>query len=119
MMRKLMLGAVLSAAFGLPASAAGVVAGMQTASLDHVFKRSACHLVASNRPLRLLRDREVQVAKRPVAVPIERTVVREPAPRISRAVATRSEPVRVPRFESARFERTSSERVSLMVGIGY
>jgi hypothetical protein len=124
MMRKLMLGSVLLMALGLPALAAEPVSEMKVASLVSPAKRSACHVVAAHRPLRLLRETmpveiaaPAESAVRRIATPVRIAPVRE-AVRANRPVM-RAEPIRASRADFGRIERVASQHVSLMVGIGY
>jgi hypothetical protein len=121
-MGKLMLGLVLCVAFGLPAKAMEPVLAVKTASLDHAAKHPACHSVSADRKLKLLRETIVQVEKN---TPADR-IVRRAAPQVNNRVAEpvvragRAAAVHFSRrAELVRFERPTSERVSLVVGIGY
>jgi hypothetical protein len=113
-MRKVLLGVVLSAAFGLSTNGAGAT----TASVNHAGKRLACHWVATgDHTLKLLRAtlEPVKTADRPVRY-VSTTVA--PASKSAREPAARARPV-ISRAELGHFERQLVQRISLMVGVGY
>jgi hypothetical protein len=119
-MRKVLLGAVLSVAFGLSANGANATT---TAPVKHPAKRLACHWVTTgDHTLKLLRTNVEPVktagapADRPVrhvsapAAPASKSSVREPAARARSLIA---------RADLGHIERQVVQRISLMVGVGY
>jgi hypothetical protein len=112
-MRKVLLGAVVCAAFGLSANGAGAA----TASVNHPTKRLACHWVTvGDHTLKLLRY-TVEPISKTAGAPADRPV-RLAAKSSTRGTAVRVTPV-VARAEPVRFDRQPVQRVSLMVGVGY
>ncbi len=128
-MRSLVLGAFIFASFGLAADAAE-----PTSDAKAVAAHAKCQVVASDRPLRLLRDvppadRHI-AAERPASRPVS-AAVKEPVMKASRPVtpariASRPAPARVAsRLEQVRFlgraepMRLLTQHLSLMVGISY
>jgi hypothetical protein len=105
-MRKILLGAVLSLALGLPVNGAGAA----TAPVNHPGKRLVCHWVTAGdhtlKPLRATLE-PVKTADRPVR---HVKSAREPA--------ARARPV-ISRAELGHMERQLVQRISLMVGVGY
>jgi hypothetical protein len=113
-MRKILLGAVLSLALGLPVNGAGAA----TAPVNHPGKRLVCHWVTAGdhtlKPLRATLE-PVKTADRPVRH-VSTTVA--PASKSAREPAARARPV-ISRAELGHMERQLVQRISLMVGVGY
>jgi hypothetical protein len=118
-MRKVLLGVVLSAAFGLSANGAGAT----TASVNHAGKRLACHWVATgDHTLKLLRSvvEPVKTARAPADRPVRHvSTATTPANKSSaREPAVKARPV-MARADVVHLERQLVQRISLMVGVGY
>jgi hypothetical protein len=110
MMRKFVMGVALCMAFGLPASAADS-SGSKAAQLKHPGMRLACHWVATDRTLRPLgRTASAANGMSRTAAPADRKSIKAPAVKAS-PVVTRAEPVHV--------ARQSSQRIALVVGVGF
>jgi hypothetical protein len=109
-MRKLVTGVALCMAFGLPASAADS-SGSKAAQLKHPGMRLACHWVAADRTLRPLSHSAVATNRmNHTAAPADRKNLKAPAVRAS-PVVTRAEPIYV--------ARQPSQRIALVVGVGF
>jgi hypothetical protein len=117
-MRKVLLGVVLSAAFGLSANGAGAT----TASVNHAGKRLACHWVATgDHTLKLLRSivEPVKTARAPADRPVRHVSTSTPANKSSaREPAVKARPG-MARADVVHLERQLVQRISLMVGVGY
>jgi hypothetical protein len=116
-MRKVLLGAVLSVAFGLSANGAGA-----TGPVGHSAKRLACHWVTTgDHTLRLLRHTFEPVSKTAIAPadrPVRHVSTAAPASKSSsRAAAVKARPL--VRAELAHIERQVVQRISLIVGVSY
>jgi hypothetical protein len=107
-MRKLVMGVALCMAFGLPVNAADS-SGLKAAQLKHPGMRMACHWVPTDRTLRLL-SQTAAPAHRIGHTPANRKSAAAPDVKAS-PVATRAEP--------AYFARQPSQRIALVVGVGF
>jgi hypothetical protein len=119
-MRKLLLGAVLCVAFGLPVYGAGLASEAATSSVKHPAKRLACHwVIAGDHTLKLLRY-TVEPVSRTASAPVDRPIRHLSSTAAPAAKSSTREPaVRIARTEPIYFDRQPGQRISLMVGIGY
>ena len=109
-MRKFVVGVALCMAFGLPVNAADS-SGSKAAQLKHPGMRLACHWVPTDRTLTLLSH---------TAMPARR-IGRTPVPANRRSAAVpdvKASPV-VTRAEPIYFARQPSQRIALVVGVGF
>jgi hypothetical protein len=108
-MRKFVMGVALCMAFGLPANAADS-SGSKAAQLKHPGMRLACHWVATDRTLRPLGHIAVPASRMSrTAAPADRKSIRAPA--VKAGAVVRAEPVYV--------GRQPSQRIALVVGVGF
>jgi hypothetical protein len=110
MMRKFVMGVALCVVFGVPVNAADS-SGSKAAQLKHPGMRLACHWVATDRTLRLLSQ---------TAAPGHR-IGHTPAPVNRRSAAApdfKASPA-VYRAEPTYFARQPSQRIALVVGVGF